>query len=531
MKRRKLVTASGILALGVLICFLMIPRLLSGEELVKVPSGSDAEPTLEVRDDSLRFSLSEQSVEDWAAAKDEHFSYDVYSGLSQVADLTITRRTLSNDDVIYFTKLNNHTDDELSFNLSLFFDGESLAIKSFNTEGIDQSHDSTYGVDPTTIPAGLLKVGNKRSVYLGKAYESSVLKHEYDNGDTSKLRELVEEEDPYRVEDNKLQVSLTSSGKGVTENWMLWSETSLFDSEETLGAWLDFNREYYKSVQKWLTPTGALIKLPWSIEPVTKLGYGRNIGSFSAEEMLDRYQESDERYFESMILNTLASAEAYRDGKGTKLWKTEYTSTWVKKSYGLHAPFTDTRHNEKLALFLMEAADVFDMPHLKKEGLLYADHLVRQAEKDNTISFGKDAFLIADYDGPGMTRTPHASLNHALGEAYYLLQAYEVSGDQAYLDLAYSLRKGIEAIGEDWIREEGDHRDDVWYQVNEDHTFSGNDYQLLTLIDLHKNQDAWADTEYGTSQIFARLIEAKSSYLERTGVDVEKAVDEKMDIE
>jgi len=531
MKRKSLIVGLSVFVIGVVLLLVFIPRLLTtGEKHVTLPEGESEEPALEIHDQSLRFSLQKRIKGEWTSAEDEHFIYNIHKGHKIVADFKVTRRTLTNGDVVYFTKLNNKQDEPLQLNLSLLFEDESLNLEPFEKEGIDHAHDSTYGVDPTTIPAGLLKVGDERSLYLGKNYESSVLEHEYDNGDTSRLRELVEERNSYLVGESKLHMKVSSSGNSVTENWMLWSDDSLFESEEEMASWELYNREYYKSVQKWLTPTGALIKLPWSIEPVTKHGYGRNIGALSTEEILDRYQGTGERFFESMTLNTLASAEAYRAEKGTNLWKTEYTSTWVKKAYGVHAPYTDTRHNEKLALFLIETADTFDLAELKQEGLLYADYLVNQAEKGNVISFDEDAFLIADYDGPGRTTTPHASLNHALGEAYYLLKAYEVSGDVDYLELALSLRKGIEAVGDDWIRQEGPHHEDVWYQVNEDHTFSGNDYQLLTLIDLHKNQRAWAETGYGKSDVFAKLIASKSRYLERTGIDVEKAVQERMDI-
>jgi len=532
MKRRKLILASSVFIVGVLICVVLISTGASGEERVVLPEGSGSEPTVKIQNESYKINMKRETTDQWTAARDEHFFYEVKNWRGKVADLKVTRRTLSNGDVVYFTKLDNHQDESLLFNLTLSFDDEPLKLQAFDSEGIDHSHDSTYGVDPTTVPAGLLEVEGERDLYLGKNYESRVLEHEYENGDKSKLRELVKERNPYHVEGSKLKVKVTSSGEGVTENWMLWSKKQLFDNKKALTSWKKHSREYYKTIQKWLTPTGALLKLPWSIEPVTKLGYGRNIGALSSEEMLERYESSGQRFFESMTINTLASAEAYRAGKGTgtELWKTEYTSTWVKKAYGVRAPFTDTRHNEKLALFLIDAAETFDLPGLKQEGLLYADYLVGQAEQENIISFEEDAFLIADYDGPGMTKTPHASLNHALGEAYYLLEAYEISRNEAYLELAYSMRKGIEAIGKDWIREEGSHRDDLWYQVNADHTFSGNDYQLLTLIDLHKNQDAWAETQYGKSEVFWRLIESKSRYLERTGLDVDKAVREKMDV-
>ena len=49
------------------------------------------------------------------------------------------------------------------------------------------------------------------------------------------------------------------------------------------------------------------------------------------------------------------------------------------------------------------------------------------------------------------------------------------------------MRRGIENIGEKWLRDNGD----VWYQVNGDFTFDGIDYPLLTLGDLLKSQQSW----------------------------------------
>ncbi|MYL34258.1 hypothetical protein GLW08_10315 [Pontibacillus yanchengensis] len=484
-------------------------------------------PAVNISGDELEFHLAEEQTKQSDVAEDRILTFDVYEGQREAGTFTLTKRTLSNDDVVYFTKWENGQDIATSMDITYQFENtDKLTLNPTPVDSIQHKHDPTVGVDSTTLPVGLLQAGKSGSAWLGRSYQSTSLSETYEDGSKSVLREIGDEVNPYMVEDGNLVQNLSSGRSDIAESWMLWSDEDLFQDEDVLKNWEAYTAEHYMSTQKWLTPAGSYKKLAYSIEPGTELGYGRSIGGLPNKSALERYKETGERFFESMTLNSVAMIEAYRAEKDTKLWKTEYTSTWVMDDYGIHAPYTDTRHNEKLSLFLMKAADTFDVPSLKEQTLVYADHLLKQAEEGNTISYGGDAFLVADYDGPGKTKTPHASLNHALGEAYYLLQAYQQSGKESYLELAHSIRLAIEEIGMDWVREEGEHRKDVWYMVKADHSFAGNDYQLLTLIDLYKNQQAWSKTKYGTSDMFAKLIDSKAAYLERADVDVAQAVSE-----
>ncbi|MFP3471149.1 hypothetical protein R0J90_14000, partial [Micrococcus sp. SIMBA_144] len=85
--------------------------------------------------------------------------------------------------------------------------------------------------------------------------------------------------------------------KGISENWVLVSKEKLFEEQQYIDYWFERSVDEYRSINKWLTADGAYSKLPWSIEPGYKLGYGRNIGAMQGGIYLRAYTGSEERYF------------------------------------------------------------------------------------------------------------------------------------------------------------------------------------------------------------------------------------------
>lgn len=453
--------------------------------------------------DRLRFDEMEEKKKQWAAATDTIRTFAVYIAGKEAGEVEITERELMNGAELVFAQWDNPSGRAANLNIELATAPHSdTSFESFDTLDIEHEHDGTYGVDPTTQPEGIVRLFQEeelvQSFYIGKNYRSEVLTE----GD-SVLRKFLDE-----YGQDGLTLSLRSEGADVSESWALSDEVLLEDPAE-LSQWSEYMQRNYLMTQKWLTPAGAYVKLPWSIEPGTKMGFGRNVGLIRNDEALERYERTEEPLYAALVLNAVTMAEAYQSEKGTDLWPTEYTSTWLKKPYGVTAPYTDTRHNEKLGLFLREASELFDLPELKELNVGYAEYLVDQMESGNVIEVGEHR-LISDYPAVEGKKQPHASLNHALGEAYYLLKVYEQTGREEFLDTAYEIRQAIEAIGRDWIRDNGD----LWYQVNEDLTFSGNDYPKLTYVDLNLNQEAWAKTKYGKSDVFAELIESKKDYMD-----------------
>lgn len=454
--------------------------------------------------DGIRFAMTDDQLVEWTAAKDRIRTYQVYITGEPAGELKVTERLLSNEAEFVFVKWRNPTQGaaKLTFDFITRPHTET-SVHSFDTLDIDHEHDGTYGVDPTTQPEGIIRLFQEddlvQSFYVGKSYRSKLL-----TSGNSSVRKFLDE-----YEQSGLSLSLVSQGEDVAESWALVDDELMRDPAEEK-RWSEYVQKNYLMSQKWLTPAGAYVKLPWSIEPGTQMGYGRNVGLIRNDKALERYRATGEPLYASLVLNAVTMAEAYQKEKGSELWPTEYTSTWLKKPYGVEAPYVDTRHNEKLGLFLRAASEEFDLPALKELNVGYAEYLVDQMAEGNVIEVDGHR-MISDYPGVDGKKQPHASLNHSLGEAHYLLKVYEQTGREEFLETAYEIRQAIEAIGSEWIRE----NDDLWYQVNEDLTFSGNDYPRLTYVDLIANQKAWAKTKYGKSEVFAELMESKKAYMDR----------------
>ena len=176
------------------------------------------------------------------------------------------------------------------------------------------------------------------NMMMSRNYVSKELIKKYENGDRSVVREFPTSENKALelTQDNKgltVTLPLHSVGNDLSENWVLVSQEPLFKNEEALDEWISRSTKQYKGTNKWYTAEGPYTKLPWSIEPGTKLGYGRNLVMVQDKKALNQYKTTQERYFYDLLLNSVANLFIFQgDKKG--LWETEYTSTWLKKDYG-----------------------------------------------------------------------------------------------------------------------------------------------------------------------------------------------------
>ncbi|HWO96704.1 MAG TPA: hypothetical protein VNM45_10275 [Bacillus sp. (in: firmicutes)] len=460
---------------------------------------------------------TKSSNETYIRSTDQTTIYELFEGKDKMGSIKVTVREIDNGDFFIFTQLQNESSKGYSASISYPIKGNvRYDLTDFERQEIHHEHDHVFGVDPTTYPIGLLKIREHENLVtnmmISRNYVSKELVKEYGNGDKSLVRELTSENKTLELNNDNKGVTVTlplhSAGKDLSENWMLVSQEPLFKKEEVLDEWINRSTKQYKATNKWYTAEGPYTKLPWSIEPGTKLGYGRNLVMVQDKKALNYYETTQERYFYDLILNSVANLFIFQgDKKG--LWETEYTSTWLKKDYGIKAPYVDTRHNENIALFLKETGDMLDIKELKDANIIYADFLVNQVKNGNIIGVPNGGYLVTDYYSPQQIKKTHVSLNHALGEMNFLLETYQQTQNESYLEVARNMRSGVENIGEKWLRENGD----VWYQVNGDFTFEGTDYPLLTLEDLLKSQQSWEDVGEKRSEMFDRLIRSKAQYL------------------
>lgn len=437
----------------------------------------------------------------------------------------LTERTLGNGAQFIFERFTNDSILPVSVATAVTGLGES-SHKDWNPVTVEHEYHKDFGTDPTINPFGRVEFDGGE-ILQGNVYISTQMAEEYDNGDSSYVRELQEEVREFEMQKDSIGTSFWLQKDEIAESWLLVSEEALFDSAEVEDDWIDFALHNQTKQLNWLTSDGPYTKLPHSLEPYTPLGYGRAIGRFEDDMSLRWNTLTPSVFFESMVLNARANLLHYVEEYGGTRWPTEYTSTWLKESYGITAAYVDTRFNEYAAFYLDHTAELYDEDIEQEEFAVevYADYLLSRIEVGETIEAG-EGFLIVDYfDEDPETPITHASLNHELGGLKILLSAYGNTKDAKYLDAANKVIAGIEYFGErggGWIRDTGD----LWYQVNPDGTLEGNDYPHLTLIDLLETQELLEELGMKQNDYFNEMIDSKSGYIEAEDIQLnDKAIE------
>lgn len=500
-----------------------IPEPADNQEVV-IPVNNAQYVKVRMNTRGVPLTYNKRTTDSHILSTDTHYYYHMGNASKPIGSLQVTLRQLDNGDTFIFTKFLHNGDNTYSASVIMpFSQSDNYSLAKYASHGtVDQSHDPTFGVDKTSHPTGILSVKNgstvTNEVMMGKNYISVQRQTNYANGQRSVIRELSSERESYNLYTDPARKLVTAhqnvsvQSKAISETWALVSEKPLFASDSNRNDWFKRTILEYSQINNWLTADGAYTKLPWSIEPGYKMGYGRNIGRLQGGIYLTAYNGNKERYFRDLVINAVADLDVFSDGAITAgkspIFKTEYTSTWLKNTYGTTAPYIDTRHNENAALFLKNTGEALSVPKLAEANLRYADFLVNQKSLGNTIAVTPSSYLIADYYAIGSKKT-HVSLNHALGEMRFLLETYKQTGNTNYLKTARELKAGIENLHPKWIRSNGD----LWYQINGSLVFSGNDYDWLTLMDLLLSQQAFAENGVERSAIFDAMIRSKTTYL------------------
>ncbi|MBA9026699.1 S-layer homology domain-containing protein [Peribacillus huizhouensis] len=488
---------------------------------LKLPSGLKS-VKIEVNEADMTLSYDKKTEFKHISSTDYQYIYDISKQNQSVGSLNVTFRELDNGDVFVFTKIHNTSKAEYRASVQLpFADSVSHHEIRYDEYGeVKREHNNTFGTDPSSHPIGLLEVQKNdksfQSAMISKNYTSYNREKTYSNGQKSTVREFIEEWESYKISAGKdevlLRTNLKVPGAAISENWILLANDQLFKDRKNIENWFTKSIQEYTTINKWLTADGVYSKLPWSVDPGFKMAFGRNLGNIQGSKYLDEYKKTNERYFYDLVFNSVADLDVFSDGAVTAgdvpVFKTEYTSSWLKNAYGTTAPYIDTRHNENVALFLKNTGELFAIPKLASANQKYADFLVDQNSIGNVIRINDAGYLIADYYAEGSKKT-HVSLNHALGEMRFLIETYQQTKDKRYYDTAMAIKQGIEALYPDWIREDRD----LWYQINGEMIFNGRDYPWLTLVDLLLSQELFAEIGIERSEIFDKMIESKLLYL------------------
>ena len=461
-------------------------------------------------------------------SKDTIYTYKVLEDKEKIGTLTFTIREIVNGDQLVFSKFENLSSEGKSIPIRIKLQNtDDYQFHGFVDEEPVREHDRVFGKDLTSNVKGLYRMTEdkeqKYDLYLSQNYISRELTMSYDEKHGSTLRELISEDKYIDIQQGKDDLTFnlllrTTDGGQISENWFMLSNNQLFNDLDVLEQYKETTNYNFVHNPKWSTGNGNYTKLPWSIEPGTTLGYGRNLVALQDNTALEYYLESDETFFYNMLINSVNNLINFR-ASDKELWETEYTSTWLKKDYGIIAPYTDTRHNEKVALFLTEVGKKLGIEEIEDSYLLYAEFLSEQQEIGNVIETD-NGYYIADYYSDQQKKKTHVSLNHALGEMNFLLETYKETSEEKYLNTALAIKVGVEETGLDWINPSNG---DLWYQINGDYTFEGEDYPTLTLDDLTVSLTLFKEMDIQYSNVLNQLIESKVSYVIEENIPVDKS--------
>lgn len=521
---KRLLIAGGVLVILLAIALIAIPTV---KEETEVYSGEELALTITT---PAIVSLGEAEVTERSIENVEDVIYTrelEVLGVT-VGSLEVTERTLGNGTQFIFERLTNGS--LVPFPVESELSGlDGAEFKDWNPVTVEHEHHADFGMDPTVNPFGVVSFEGGE-VLQGNVYLSEELEKAYEDGEASRLRELDKEIANLEMEDGKISKEFWLFPDKIAESWALTAEEPLFSDEEVEDEWIDFALNNQTKQLNWLTEEGPYTKLPFSIEPGTKMGYGRAMGRFQDDIALEWNENSPSVFFESMVLNSRANLLEYlEEFEGTR-WPTEYTSTWLKNAYSINAPYVDTRFNEYVSFYLDETAELYEEEISQEEVAVevYADYLLSRIEEGETIEAGEGLLIVDYFDEDEETPLTHASLNHELGGLKILLTAYGNTKDAKYLEAAEQVITGIEQFGQDqggWIRENGD----LWYQARPDGTFSGDDYPQLTLVDLVETQALFKELGMEPNPYFAEMIASKMAYLDAEGVELIEKVTKWLD--
>lgn len=345
--------------------------------------------------------------------------------------VSVTKRVIDNGDIFLYFDIKNPKDQEIIFKIN-----EIVNEFSFETYYKKPSFDDRYGENKVSGPYAYLDL-IKGSTVISKLYYYKELSLKYENMQYSVVYDLETEKCNIKIVDDLIKINIEE----ISDNcsfFMVLSNEKLFKELKNLKHYF---KEYYKGIGNnsvlnsyFVRFSGTFTKLPYSIEPFTKEGYGFSLHHSSKKELIHFLRDTRDRYFYDFIVNAIMQAFLHqRNDKG--VFYTPYTSTWLKKDTGITAPYIDTRLNETFNLMLLDFKKLYPDFDIQDNTQNYCDFLIKQIELNNVYKLNNGVFF-PDYFKENLKNKTHTSLNHQLGIINLMLDIHKKTGKNEYLKTA-----------------------------------------------------------------------------------------------
>lgn len=443
---------------------------------------------------------------------DEVKNYYVGNG-----ELCITKRVLDNGDIFLYLEGNSKED----INVEILLDN-MIEEKKFDFLYKKPPYNNRYGENKITGIHSYINL-DTGSALVTKVYYFREKINEYSQGEQSYLLELDHEANNIVCENNTIKINLEGGNFKKTFTIIL-SQSKLFKNDNNLTEYMEY---YYDGVFNncvwcsfFLRPSGTYTKLPYSIEPFTRDGYGFSLQHSSRKDLVPFFEKTKENFFFDMINNAILQVYMYQKNENYVFF-TPYTSTWLKKDTGITAPYIDTRLNETFIYMLSDF-----LPYTKLNDKInpfknYVDLLYNYYLEGKQIYKLNSGIFFPDYFKDNLKKMTHSSLNHQLGTASLFYQAYEKYNDDKYKEVFYSILKFIEETKDNWVNTEtGDIYYGIRYNEKKEIEFYGNDYIYVTLLDLLLIQQDFVKLNKTYNEVLKDLTRIKVKYLQTTQYDL-----------
>lgn len=472
----------------------------------------------DVENNNLKIVELENMIVNSDYASDTIKIYEYLDNGAPVFRLMKVDRSFDNDIVFtYYTGVNFSNN---KINLNTVIDEKITNKVIFDSNIINKEFLALYGYDKRTMPIGYFENDNSSKIVY-KTYHYKIKYNSYSSANYSYYKDFISENSDVNY-DGDLNKELKLNKGEMFDTLIISDNERIFKDEKEINEYIDVFVNNYSSA--WLAYDGGYTKIPYSIEPFSKEGYGRILGQVPEKYFLSLYDQTNNDLYLNYVLASVHSLENYYPRIKDGVWLSEYTSTFVKKNGGMIAPYVDTKHNDSLAIYFKMLGEYFESDKFMDNSLIYADFLVKQDLNNyyNQYEWGK---LTPDYFSRTKKVLTHTSLNHQLSIINNLLYSFEIAKLDEYKDLAMEYIETISNMYEFWIKDNGD----LWYMINLEGEFEGTDYELLTLDDLLTTQSLLKRIDGKVSKELNVLVKSKYSYLKSINYPIPSDIIDKLE--
>lgn len=427
----------------------------------------------------------------------------------------VTNRCIDNGDFFLYFDIKKPKNQKISLKLNSISN-----VYSYEDYYEKPHYDNRYGENKVKGPYAYLDFV-KGSAIISKLYYYRELRCEYPDGQYSYLLELSEENKNIEIKNNMININIAKISNNCSF-FVLLSNEKLFNNKENSD---EFFKNYYEGIRNsdvknsyFVRYNGTYTKLPYSIEPFTRDGYGFSLHHSSKKELITYLRDKKDRYYYDLIVNSIMQTFLYQKNDNGVFY-TPYTSTWLKKDTGITAPYIDTRLNETFNLMLHDFKEIYPEFKIKDNTQNYCDYLIKQVELGKTYELN-DGLFFPDYFKDGMTNKTHSSLNHQLGIFNMMFNAYKQTQEEKYLNIAKKILIFLKNTYNRWINPSNQ---DLFYsmKIHENGIeMEGTDYVYVTLIDLLLIQKTLGENNLNKSPEIDKLIASKMEYLNNSGYSI-----------